>query len=47
MKVNITSRDFKFFMLGVFAMLIFMVINDWENAKAGFLGNPPIENVQK
>ena len=47
MKVNITSRDFKFFMLGVFAMLIFVIIYDWDNAKAGFLGKPPIEKIEK
>lgn len=36
MKVNITSRDFKFFMLGVFAMLIFVIIYDWDEFEKGF-----------
>ena len=47
MNFKITSRDFKIFMLGVLAMFIFMLIYDWDNAKAGFLGKPPIENIQK
>ena len=38
MKVNITSRDFKFFMLGVFAMLIFVIIYDWDEFEKGFTG---------
>ena len=35
MKFNITRRDFKFFILGVFAAFIFSVVYDWEdNVKA-------------
>ena len=36
MKVNITSRDFKFFILGVFAMLMFVIIYDWDEFEKGF-----------
>ncbi len=38
MKVNITSRDFKFFILGVFAMLIFVIIYDWDQFERGLKG---------
>jgi len=39
MKINITSRDFKFFMIGVFAMLIFVIIYDWDEFEKGFNGD--------
>ncbi len=28
-------------------ILAFAIISDWENAKAGFLGKPPVEKVEK
>lgn len=36
MKFNITGRDFKFFILGVFAAFIFSVIYDWEDNVESF-----------
>ena len=41
MKYNFTARDFKFFMLGVFAMLLFVIIYDWNEFEKGFTGNVP------
>lgn len=41
MKVNITSRDLKFFTLGVFAMLVFVIIYDWEEFQKGLMGEAP------
>lgn len=36
-KINISKRDFLFFVFGVFAMLIFETIYNWEDAKQGFM----------
>ena len=36
MRFNITSRDFKFFILGIFAAFIFSVIYDWEGNMESF-----------
>jgi hypothetical protein len=36
------------FIVGIIIFLIaFAIYSDWENAKAGFLGKPPIEKVEK
>ncbi len=35
MNLKITSRDFKFFMIGVFAMFIFVIIYDWDDFEKG------------
>lgn len=40
MKLEITGRDLKFFILGVTAMLLFVIIYDWSDFKRGFLGEP-------
>ncbi|MGM0934685.1 MAG: hypothetical protein ACQEWD_14710 [Bacteroidota bacterium] len=36
MKVSITSRDLKFFMLGILATFIFITIYDWEENVESF-----------
>lgn len=36
MKFNITARDIKFFVLGLFAVFIFVTINDWEDTVKAF-----------
>lgn len=38
MKINITGRDIKFFILGILGAFIFITINDWEveSFKKGF-----------
>jgi|LGOV01.1.fsa_nt_gb hypothetical protein len=36
MKKIITSREISFFILGVMAMLIFVIIWDWESFMEGF-----------
>ncbi|MCM5662609.1 hypothetical protein [Galbibacter mesophilus] len=35
--MKIKSRDIKFFVLGVFAMLLLVVITDWQDVKKSFL----------
>ncbi len=46
MNIKITSRDIKFFALGVFAALIFTIIYDWDQFERGFLGEPPHDPVK-
>ncbi len=36
MNFKITGRDIKFFIIGIFAMLVFIVIYDWDDFKQGF-----------
>jgi len=36
MNLKITTRDFKFFMIGVFTMFIFLLIYDWDDFEKGF-----------
>jgi hypothetical protein len=36
MKFNITARDIKFFVLGLFAVFIFVSIYDWEDSAKAF-----------
>ncbi len=38
MKLNITKREVRAFLLGVLAMLLFVVIYEWKEFKAGFTG---------
>lgn len=38
MKLNITKREFRAFLLGVLAMLLFVVIYEWKEFKTGFTG---------
>jgi len=49
MKFNITSRDFKFFIIGLLAAFIFETIYDWEenveSFKKGYIeGNQDYDN---
>lgn len=37
-KLNITKRDIKFFLLGVFVVIIIDVIYSWPDAYNGFMG---------
>ena len=46
MKNTITSRLIKFFILGIFALLIFTIIYDWDHFKRGLLGKPPHKTTQ-
>ncbi|SDR66265.1 hypothetical protein [Christiangramia echinicola] len=51
MKFNFTARDFKFFILGVFTMLLFVIIYDWDQFEKGLKGYSPndtakIENIK-
>lgn len=46
MKINITSRDLKFFMIGVFAMFIFVIIYDWDDFEKGLRGNAPRDTAK-
>jgi len=50
MNYKITSRDFKFFILGVLAMFIFVLIYDWDEFEKGFKEGynnaPPIEKTE-
>lgn len=36
MNFKFTSRDFKFFILGIFAMFVFVIIYDWSDFVDGF-----------
>ena len=36
MNLKITTRDFKFFMIGVFTMFISLLIYDWDDFEKGF-----------
>lgn len=36
MKIKISSRDIKFFLLGVFTFFIISIIYDWDNFVDGF-----------
>ena len=36
MKIKINSRDIKFFLLGLFAMFLIVLIYDWESFVKGF-----------
>jgi len=33
---QITKRDIKFFLFGMLAMLLIVLVYDWEDTKAGF-----------
>lgn len=46
MSIKITSRDIKFFTLGVLAALIFTIIYDWDQFERGFMGEPPHDNIK-
>jgi len=46
MNFKITSRDFKFFMIGVFAMFIFVMIYDWDQVENGLKGIAPNDTVK-
>jgi len=46
MKISITSRDIKFFLIGVFAMFIFVLICDWDQFEKGLMGEPPHDTVK-
>ncbi len=39
MKLKITKRDFQFFLLGILAMLLFVIVYDWKDFKAGLTGS--------
>jgi len=45
MNFKITSRDFKFFIIGVFAMFIFVIIYDWNDFEKGLKGIAPYDEV--
>ena len=36
MNIKISSRDFKFFLLGIVAMFTFIIIYDWSDFVDGF-----------
>ena len=40
------SRDLKFFILGVCAMLVFSIIYDWSDFKKGLMGEPSSDNIK-
>ena len=46
MKLNFTARDSKFFMLGIFAMLLFVIIYDWNEFLTGLKGAAPNDNAK-
>jgi len=49
MKLKITSRDLKFFLLGILAMLLVVLSYDWKDFKAGLMGahRPSTEQSDK
>lgn len=36
MNFKFTKRDFKFFMIGIFAMFVFVIIYEWDDFEKGF-----------
>jgi len=49
MKLKITSRDLKFFLLGILAMLLVVLTYDWKDFKAGLMSShhPTVEQSDK
>ncbi|SDS28691.1 hypothetical protein [Gramella sp. MAR_2010_147] len=40
MNFNLKSRDLKFFILGVLAAFIFVIVYDWDDFERGLTGEP-------
>lgn len=46
MNFKVTSRDFKFFIIGVLTLFLAVIIYDWDHFEKGLLGTDPNDTAK-